>query len=61
MLHSATAVEIVSRYNECIASVDETNRGLTYVAPVRQSSGMLDHRNRILKELMNHQSHQAEY
>ena len=61
MLNSATAVDIVSSYNRCIASVDETNRGLVYVAPVRHSPEMFDHRNRILNEMMNHQSHQAEY
>ena len=61
MLNPATSVDIVSSYNRCIASVEEINRDLTYVAPVRHSSAMLAHRDRILSEIMNHQSHQAEY
>lgn len=61
MLNATTAVDIVSSYNRCISSVDEINRGLVSVAPVRHSAGMLDHRNRILNEMMNHQPHQTEY
>ena len=61
MLNTQVATKIVHDYNECIHSVDETNAGLTYCSPVRHDPLMIQHRNRILGELMNHQSHQAEY